>query len=239
MLLLQSSKKPTINVVVLAVIEIETSLRDTLLDIRLASDGGDAENFEAELLQELLNCIENKMRPFSKMELLGALLDPQMKNISKIKAEFPSGDAAKFLVDAIRDYVPEISDNADLVTGVEMPSEDKRSSLIAKYSSPGTPTENVENEVSRYLGLQVKFADIPGKGDSDYVSKWWRENATCFPSVSSLARIILAIPATSAEPERRFSSAGNALRERRCSMDPLTMTKTLFIHDNKSVLRLI
>ena len=84
----------------------------------------------------------------------------------------------------------------------------------------------------------MTFADKVAGEDNDNVLNWWRENSMAFPSISKSARIVLSIPATSAEPERRFSAAGNVLRVKRCSVAPLTMTKTLFIHDNKDVLEM-
>lgn len=238
MVLVQGSKRPTINMVVLATIDIESTLGNT--ESWLTSESESACEFGAEVAQELLLCVQKRMRPFSAMELLGAVLDPEMKSILQIRAEPPGENVSKFLLDSIHEYVPETVpetlDQEDSAIVVEQPSKKKRSSLIAKYASAIAPTESLSNEIDRYLALQVKFAENVGSKHEDNTLKWWRQNSPAFPSIAKLARTILSIPATSAEAERRFSAAGNVLRVKRCSMDPLTMTKTLFIHDNKDVL---
>lgn len=233
MLLMQSSKKPTINLVVLAVIDVERSLQETIEEAILSPDSASAE-FKGELAREVKQCVQGRMRPFTRMELLGASLDPEVKNIRQIHDEIPDESAANFLYEAIHEYVPESTSDEEVAT--QPPFKQKRTELIARYSSSMTAEENVLNEVHRYMAHRVELRESTRKSDDDRVSTWWRENSTLFPRVAKLARVILSIPATSAEPERRFSAAGNVLRERRCSMSPLTMTKTLFIHDNKHFL---
>ena len=41
--------------------------------------------------------------------------------------------------------------------------------------------------------------------------RWWKERKSSFPMLSKVERIVLAIPATSADAERLFSQAGLAL----------------------------
>lgn len=220
--------------VVLGTIDIESSLLNT--DDLIHTGCESAREFGEELAYQLLICVRGRMRPFSRMELLGSLLDPELKNIPQIATELPCDDVGKFLVNAIEEYVPESLREEESPIVLESPSKKQRSSLIAKYASAMTPKENASSEVSRYLGLQVKFPGVAeGEEDKNLLS-WWRRNAPAFPSISELARLILSISATSAEPERRFSAAGNALRVKRCTLSPLTMTKTLFIHDNKHIL---
>jgi len=40
---------------------------------------------------------------------------------------------------------------------------------------------------------------------------WWKQNATCYPYLASLARKYLTIPATSVPAERAFSLTGHIL----------------------------
>lgn len=238
MLLMQGSKKPSINMVVLGILDMEESLRN-LRDDEETSLTLDPENsgFQRDLAGELLRCVRGRMRPFTEVELLASLLDPEMKNISQIKAEFVGEDISQFLFRSIQEHVPDtLFEDGDLQIVAHHPPKKQRSSLIEKYSSSATLTDRLLDEVNRYLALPVKLVETGDQYHEDRVLRWWRENAESFSTVTKLALVVLSIPATSAEPERRFSSAANMLRQRRCSMNPLTMTKALFIHDNTSVL---
>lgn len=237
MVLMQSTTKPTINLVILGVIDIEMTL-ENIIDGTTSELRQTASLFKQNLASDLRDCITRRMRPFSAMEILGALLDPEMKNISKVRAEIPGGDAAELLFDAVRnhglDCDEDESDDVEILS--EPPPKLHRASLIAKYANVETPYESLSNQIERYLASPVSLSQQGGSEGRDRVLQWWFENAETFPSLARLARCILSIPATSAEPERRFSSAGNALRERRCSMSPITMSKTLFVHDNRGLL---
>lgn len=187
------------------------------------------------------------MRPFNKMELLGAALDPEIKNIARIKDEIPERNMFNFIHDSIVEFVPEATVTVVEETAIDeetamvarKPPKKMRSSLIAKYSSSIPSEDNLSSEINRYLGFRVKLIEVSleERSDDEKLLSWWRQHAASFPKVAALARTILSIPATSAEPERRFSSAGNVLRERRCSIDPLNMSRILFIHDNRDLLK--
>ena len=56
------------------------------------------------------------------------------------------------------------------------------------------------------------------------------------PPFASLARFILAVPATSAPSERIFSLAGAVVNARRSSLSPRVVDKnTIFVYENVSV----
>ena len=64
------------------------------------------------------------------------------------------------------------------------------------------------------------------------VLSWWKEEATHFPKLSTLARQLLAIPATSTASQRSFSAAGCTVSARRTALAPETVDNILFIHSN-------
>ena len=133
-----------------------------------------------------------------------------------------------------QDGEEETSDDIEIVS--EPPARLHRSSLIAKYANVETPHESLPNQIEHYWALSVSLSQESGSDGRDRVLHRWFENAETFPSPARLASCILSIPATSAGPERRFSSAGNALGEKRCSMSPITMSRTLFVRDNRELL---
>ncbi|CAM9836586.1 unnamed protein product [Sphacelaria rigidula] len=54
-------------------------------------------------------------------------------------------------------------------------------------------------------------------------SDWWRARRTDVPHLANLARRVMAIPATQAEPERLFSRAGNIVTKNRNTLAPATV----------------
>ena len=65
------------------------------------------------------------------------------------------------------------------------------------------------------------------------VLNWWKTHAYQFPNVATMARSILAIPASSVPSERVFSKAGELLTVKRLQMKAKQVDMFLFLHDNK------
>ena len=64
------------------------------------------------------------------------------------------------------------------------------------------------------------------------ILSWWKDEAGRLPKLSTLARQLLAIPATSAASERSFSAAGCTVSARRTALAPETVDNIMFIHSN-------
>ena len=63
--------------------------------------------------------------------------------------------------------------------------------------------------------------------------EWWKEKTVYFPILSSLAKVYLALQATSATSERVFSVASRLIEKRRSSrLDPELAGKMLFVAEN-------
>ena len=54
-----------------------------------------------------------------------------------------------------------------------------------------------------------KFESLPEASKDDDILKWWKFYSEGLPILSSVARAILAIPASSANSERMFSTSRN------------------------------
>ena len=61
---------------------------------------------------------------------------------------------------------------------------------------------------------------------------WWQLQSKTLPLLSTLARRILCIPATSAPSERVFSSAGLTISKCRASLQPQHASELIFLHDS-------
>ena len=66
---------------------------------------------------------------------------------------------------------------------------------------------------------------------------WWEEHHSKFEDVWKLAKLYLAIPATSATSERAFSSAGNVVTLRRCRLEGNLVDYTGLLRENKSIIK--
>uniref|UniRef100_A0A1A7ZCN3 HAT C-terminal dimerisation domain-containing protein n=1 Tax=Nothobranchius furzeri TaxID=105023 RepID=A0A1A7ZCN3_NOTFU len=65
--------------------------------------------------------------------------------------------------------------------------------------------------------------------------QWWKSNEARFPSLASLAKSYLCVPATSTPSERLFSSAGNIVSKKRTSLSPEHIDMLTFFHYSTAV----
>ena len=66
----------------------------------------------------------------------------------------------------------------------------------------------------------LTFFNLQTLGPDDNPLVWWKNNESTFPVLSRMARDILAIPASSSEPERVFSLARNVMQYNQQGMVP-------------------
>lgn len=84
---------------------------------------------------------------------------------------------------------------------------------------------NIDDELKEYMDEPIPPIDVD-------ILLWWFERSTKYPNLSLLARFILAIPASSAAPERNFSTAGHIVSERRTRLSTSTVEEILICHSN-------
>jgi hypothetical protein len=85
-------------------------------------------------------------------------------------------------------------------------------------------------EVDRYLSLPQEKACIGGR-DLD-ILQWWKARAGEFPCLSKMARQFLALPASSAGPERLFTKAGKMHDDFKKSTSESTLQHALMVAVN-------
>ena len=88
---------------------------------------------------------------------------------------------------------------------------------------------SIPTEVKRY------FAD-PAVSRNEDPLLWWRKNESRFPHIARLARLFLAVPATSTPSERVFSAAGNIVTKKRSALSPENVDALIFLNKNWSLL---
>ena len=101
-------------------------------------------------------------------------------------------------------------------------SQARATSASTAIAAPSLPAEHflkeAEREVTRYRaasGLVMEVAQESGKILYPDQLDWWRINAVKLPLLAALARRLLAIPASQAQSERVFSSAGQNVTQTR------------------------
>ena len=94
-------------------------------------------------------------------------------------------------------------------------------------TSPSEPSEVASSEVERY------FTEAPLPLICKNPLTWW-EMRTQYIHLSSLAKKMLCIPATSVPSERVFSVAGNIINEKRSRLKPDNVNKLIFLYENMS-----
>jgi len=76
---------------------------------------------------------------------------------------------------------------------------------------------------------------VPFPKDKNPLDEWCRGVGHSFPWLGVLARRVLDIPATSAGPERLFSTAGSVMTKKRSRLMCDNMEELVYLHEGAGV----
>ena len=107
------------------------------------------------------------------------------------------------------------------------PNDDSRRNSLA-YSS--SDEQRLKKEIEIYANLDTL-------GYEDSPDEWWCKNTVNFPLLHVLARSYLAIPPSSVESERIFSTSADIYCQKRNRLLPENADMLLFIKKNLQILR--
>lgn len=102
---------------------------------------------------------------------------------------------------------------------------DKQSAIPEKSS--------VEEELEKYLTSTSVVQDE----EKDDILSYWREHQKLFPLIASIARDVLAIPASNTSVERLFSSCKNTVTDKRTRLGAEKLNKLMFLQKNRNILK--
>lgn len=173
----------------------------------------------------------NARFPLDHQMIATAILDPEIQHLPAIDEWLDEFGETRMTV--LTRIARDFEINIEPETQIEpMPQTSKtvdiRSMLLNKHLSSSHKKLSITDELNRFININEKGTDV---------LDFWRTNQNLYPSMAKLARILLSKPSTSAKSESAFSVAGALLGDRRATIDPLRVEKTLFIHDNYTFLK--
>jgi hypothetical protein len=111
------------------------------------------------------------------------------------------------------------------LSDAESPPKKKQKRFGEQFESGNVSDEydtQEDEELDRYLSMRLVLEKI-----NDNPLSFWREQVNAFPTLSSLARRLQSILATTACVERTFSGGGQVVTERRTNLSPSQMDNIL------------
>lgn len=218
---LNGSKYPTISLVLLFRSEIVAGLAAAPTDCKMVKS----------MKQRMSQALNHRL-PITELNVVAALLDPSQRNLPSIQEFLQEQEttAVELLSRAVEKYVGLATQHTsseaasgpsgDAGETAPCPWKKAKQDLLLKHTT-AAPTRDREIHQFRCLSLAP-----------DDVLQWWGTQGETFPTLSRLARSLLAIPATSAPSERIFSIAGLTVNAKRSSLSPSSVDKVVFVHEN-------
>ena len=128
----------------------------------------------------------------------------------------------------VKEGVPTVENNPLLTKTPLSPTSKLREKMRSRTEET---RELVQSKIRKEMKRYEEFT-TPPKGVS--VLAWWKRHKDILPILSTLARAVLAVPASSAKSERVFSTGANVVTKKRSRMLPPKVEQTIIIKENKS-----
>ena len=226
-----SEKHATLSNALVFRVEIENSLKRCENDHYII----------AELKEKLLAALDKRF-PISDEMLIATILDPRLHNFPRLLDELTKRKTTKF--DLLKTEIIKVASNVVISKPVKTDSQSSQtkkkkepsvlSKLIHKHSSNSSESNDFrDEEMHKYFLTTIPEDDI----DDFDLLLFWKNNCKSLPYLAELSKKYLCIPLTSTSSERAFSYAGILISAKRRSLGPSVVEKTLFIHDNYSLVK--
>jgi len=122
--------------------------------------------------------------------------------------------------------------NSDASTDVNDSIEDVNDFLVT--GSATAVVNSLELSSAEIADREIKLwktRTVPFPKDKNPLDEWRRGAVHLFPWFGVLARRVLAIPTTSAVPERLFSTVGNVMTKKHSSLTCDDMKELVYLHE--------
>lgn len=128
---------------------------------------------------------------------------------------------------------PSNSDDLVALSDQDGPSQHRRSGSSLPSSCKKRRLDTLKERIQEIeLTEMQKYLRSGGIGLRECPLQWWKVHQESFPKLCRLARIYLAIPASSASSERVFSRAGLELTDTRKRLAPDRLSRLVFLKSN-------
>ncbi|XP_065642468.1 uncharacterized protein LOC136074097 [Hydra vulgaris] len=127
----------------------------------------------------------------------------------------------------------QVKDNAECQPIARVLSADlSPNSKLKRKLNVRHETQEPTSELNPILSEMCQYEYLPDAKKDFPILDWWKLHSNTLPELSSLARQILAIPASSNKSERVFSSGGNVVRSSRHNLHPEKVKQIILIREN-------
>lgn len=195
----------------------------------------------------------NRQKGLPRNTLLAAALDPRSKKLKgmgandknkiwnelrkRMRAVHEAREPVEQRVvnldedDAVEVRVPVKNPLAELYKGIGDDSEDEEAKNGGDEEDRVDTMINIELEYYKSLKTLDITEGTTENGEEVFSNPllWWKMQQKMLPLLSTLARRILCIPATSAPSERVFSTAGLTIAKCRASLQPQNASDLIFL----------
>ena len=229
---LEAEKEPTMNKVIAEVFNVQTILRTF---INTPGNCGYGIMFARELKAQIevrfpdkgTDRVQRRMANYLDPKFRGAHLD-QYEKLESTKQEIENKIKSyeELGEESVREEVG-TNDNADL-----SPNSKLIRRHMAKIQNARTHFGVNQNKIRKEMDRYESFS-IPGKNVSTL--DWWKQHEAVIPLLASLAKRILAIPASSSKSERVFSTGGNIVTAKRNRLSPKNVESLIVIKENMAM----
>lgn len=211
---------------------------DAKLELMQSSEPGTYSKIAEIVLKRLREKILSRF-DVSSENLVSALLDPALKNVSWLDEYFPTGpnkmtkDRKQLLKESVKKFGITVEDA--IVVNENKPNNNVLKTRMELFKDLGlvcstTQKKNsIDQEIDDYFELQV--FEIP-----DSPIDWWDVHKQKFPRLKQLFEAFLSAAPSSSSSERAFSKAGKFMSADRSNLNPLSLNMLCFVNANIKIL---
>ncbi len=115
---------------------------------------------------------------------------------------------------------------------------DARDILLREvFDKPPSPSVTEKNDIDKEFEHYLASTLVMEGDENDDILSFWRQHKQTFPLIASIARDILAIPASNTSVERQFSSCKNTVTDKRTKLGSEKLNKLIFLKKNMNIFK--
>jgi hypothetical protein len=238
---LEASTAPTYSLLIPLLAQLLVTLPQLAIKFGSTTVAGQVASFVANnVYSRVKDALESEQAQISMM------LDPRVR--TKQLPQYDKAGAAESLRSAYRRFANVLQDLRGAGRGLPRPALISASAAAAAQDSKDEVEELPAAKRTKCLFALQEESVAPASELDFYLREpgialeacpliWWKEKAGVYPTLYEMARVYLAIPASSAPSERVFSVGKITLDHKRRSLDPDRVARLVFLKKNMTLYR--